>query len=108
MELLALLKHATALLKEHQLEQAVAEAKAARTRQHVVDQSGRADKIHEINKSLVALKRAKEEFAATIERLPPTEIFDAQHRLMPIIDLLFADEILKLRDDKRRASRPAH
>ena len=95
-------------LHARELEQAARRLTEAKTEMARVDGDGRRRVVHELNRCIVQVRSTKEDLLKALSCLPATEAFDAAHRLRPLIQSLYDDELARLKAEKRACSLGRH
>lgn len=94
------------LLKDGELRAAELRLTGAERSAAAKSVTSRRAAVHEINRAIAVLRVQRIRIERGLEELEENLRFEAQHRLKPVLDALFAAPIAELKKQKRRLSRP--
>ena len=93
------------MLKEREIDEAIDRIQQARIDSARQQFDKRAEGVSELSHAIATLKRQREELRSEVDAAPPDVQLDVEHRLWPLVQNMFNDEIARLRAQKRRLSR---
>lgn len=93
-------------LRQGELEAAQSKLAGARDSGAAVSVESRREVVHEINRQIALLRAQRRRVELGMAEMPQDVRFEAEHRLVPVLDELFAGPIAELKKQKRRLSRP--
>ena len=92
------------LIREHELEKGADLVKEAEKKLRRVSWDNRRDKIFQINKNIKDIQEQKKIIRHSISCLPNPHRFFAEIEIQRVIEMLFEEEIVYLKREKRRPS----
>jgi len=105
-DLIAAVAEVVECLRKGEIEAAASKLASARDSAAAVSVETRRTLIHEINRQIALLRAQRRRVELGVSEMPEDLRFEAEHRLVPVLDELFAGPIAELKKQKRRLSRP--
>lgn len=105
-EIIDAVQIAIALLKRHEIYTATEKLNRAIDDMKTADFHGRQPRITVINVNIAKVNALKREICDELNKLPVDIVFDAKHKMMPVIDELCNGELSRLKTLKQKLSRP--
>jgi hypothetical protein len=93
------------MLKEREIDEAIERIQQARIDSARAQYDKRAKGVAELSGAIATLKRKRDELRGEIDAAPPDVQLDVEHRLWPLVQSVFNNEIARLRAQKRCLSK---